>query len=115
MMQALRMTVALTFAIAAVGKGLSFAEMTHSSHSRAILGLVLRSTAPLVLIGVVAGIAASAALTRLAASMLAGVSPLDPINLIAVSAILLLTALAAGIAPAWRAAQVSPVVSLRAE
>jgi ABC-type lipoprotein release transport system permease subunit len=47
--------------------------------------------------------------------MLVGVHAADPLSLAVACALLLLTAAVAALAPAWRAAQVDPMVALRAE
>jgi putative ABC transport system permease protein len=69
----------------------------------------------LALVGVVAGIAASLALTRLLSSFLFGVKPWDPA--VFVSALLILTAIAllAVWLPAARASKVDPMQALRTE
>jgi len=65
--------------------------------------------------GTVAGIGGAILLARLASRFLYGVSPTDPVS-IAVAGLALLTSGAlAAMVPAWRAARVSPVESLRAE
>jgi ABC-type antimicrobial peptide transport system permease subunit len=66
-------------------------------------------------IGVAGGLAASAVSTRLMASLLFDVSPLDPVTYAAVSAGLVAAAALASYAPARRATAVNPVESLRAE
>jgi ABC-type antimicrobial peptide transport system permease subunit len=67
------------------------------------------------LAGVVCGLAGSAALTRVLASSLFGVSPLDPLTFAAVSLGLILTALIASCIPALRAIRVDPLKQLRGE
>jgi predicted permease len=66
-------------------------------------------------VGVVLGLAAAAALTRILASFLFQISPLDPITYVAVSAALLAAAAIASYLPAHRAATVNPVDALRAD
>jgi ABC-type antimicrobial peptide transport system permease subunit len=71
-------------------------------------------------IGVAAGLAASAALTRAMGSLLYGVNPIDPLTYVLVAAGLVAAGLVAatGIAsfiPSMRAASVNPVDALRAE
>jgi predicted permease len=67
----------------------------------------------LVAIGLVLGIAAAMALTRLMSTLLFGVGPMDPLTYVAVSFVLGTVALVATYLPARRAARVDPVVALR--
>jgi predicted permease len=80
-----------------------------------ILSLVLGQGVKLVLIGVAAGLAAACALTRLISTLLFGVSPFDPLTLVAVACLLTTVALAACYVPAHRAMQVDPMHALRHE
>jgi len=80
-----------------------------------VLRLVLSQSMRLVLLGALAGLALAAALTRLLANFLYGVSPFDPLTFLAVPALLGLVALLACWLPARRATQVDPVTALRAE
>ncbi|HTS49600.1 MAG TPA: ADOP family duplicated permease, partial [Bryobacteraceae bacterium] len=66
-------------------------------------------------IGIVCGLAAAVVLTRLMASLLFEVNPVDPITYAAVSASLIAAALLASYLPALRATKVDPVEALRAE
>ena len=66
-------------------------------------------------IGVVCGIAAALALTRLMTALLFEVSPLDPLTYVAVSAVLVAAALLASYVPARRATVIEPVEALRVE
>jgi ABC-type antimicrobial peptide transport system permease subunit len=63
--------------------------------------------------GVAVGVGAALLLTRLVATLLYGVSPLDPLTFAAVPAILGSIALVAAVTPARRAASVDPVATLR--
>jgi predicted permease len=69
----------------------------------------------LVGIGVVCGIAAAVALTRLMASLLFEVSPVDPVTYVAVSVVLAGAAWLATYVPARRATGIEPVEALRVE
>lgn len=80
-----------------------------------ILGAILRHAAALAFGGIVVGFALSLLLVRLVASMLVDVHPVDPLSIGAAVALLLVTALAASLAPAWKATHVNPIEALRAE
>ena len=83
--------------------------------SRQILGAVLRDGLLLAGLGVVAGIAASVALSRVMRGMVAGITTLDPTALAASAIVLLAIALLACLGPARRASRVDPAVTLVAE
>jgi len=55
------------------------------------------------------------ALTRVMASLLFGISPLDPLTYVAVSLLLVAAAATASYIPARKASAVDPVKALRAE
>jgi predicted permease len=80
-----------------------------------ILGMVLRRGLALAGGGVVAGVTAGMALTRLMQSLLYQVRPLDVATFLTVPAVLLLAALVAGALPALRATRISPMTALRSE
>ena len=80
-----------------------------------ILALVVRQGMQLTLIGILAGLIGAAALTRVIASLLFGVSPTDFATFLAVPALLAVVAFAATVIPAWRASSVDPMVALREE
>jgi len=75
--------------------------------------LVLRDAMRLTVLGMLAGLAGSAALSRFMTSLLYGVQPLDPLVLSVSGLVLLATAATAAWLPALRAAKVDPVVVLR--
>jgi ABC-type antimicrobial peptide transport system permease subunit len=66
-------------------------------------------------IGVVVGLVAAAALTRLLSTLLNGITPLDPATYLAVPLVLALAIALASHVPARRAASVNPVESLAPE
>ncbi|HEY6445720.1 MAG TPA: ABC transporter permease [Acidobacteriaceae bacterium] len=80
-----------------------------------ILSLVVRQGMLLSLIGIVAGLAGAAALTRVMASLLFGVSATDVVTFLSVPVLLAGVALSATAIPAWRASSVDPMVALREE
>ncbi len=78
---------------------------------RMILGQGLR----LAVIGVILGLVASFALTRLMSGLLFGVKPSDPETFVLVTGALLIVAVVACWIPARRATRVDPVIALRYE
>jgi putative ABC transport system permease protein len=66
-------------------------------------------------VGCVAGLALAAGLSRFLATMLYGVSAVDPATYLSVILLILLVAVAASLVPAVRAARVEPVTVLREE
>jgi putative ABC transport system permease protein len=80
-----------------------------------VLSLVVGQGMKLALAGVVIGIIAAVALTRVMRNLLYEVEPGDPLTLLAVSILLVATALFACWLPARRAAKVDPMEALRYE
>jgi len=66
-------------------------------------------------LGIVIGIVASLAITRLVSSLLLGISATDPLTFSDVAVLLSLVALLATYIPARRAMRVDPVTALRYE
>lgn len=88
-------------------------RMALGAHSNDVLRLVIAGGFKIVAIGLAIGLAAAAGLTRLLASLLFGVKPLDPATFLAAPVVLALVALGACAAPAMRAARVDPATALR--
>jgi ABC-type antimicrobial peptide transport system permease subunit len=80
-----------------------------------VLWLILRQGMRLTLIGVLVGLFGSFALSRILSSVLYGLSPLDPIAFISVSALAALVTLLACWRPARHAAKIDPMEALRYE
>jgi putative ABC transport system permease protein len=82
---------------------------------RDILKMILGQGMIVIGIGLVIGLAAAVALTRLMRSLLFGIGETDPVTFGAITLVLLLVALAACYLPARRAAKVDPLIALRYE
>jgi putative ABC transport system permease protein len=80
-----------------------------------VVGLVLRHGLGLVGAGVALGILGGGIASLSLQSLLFGISLVDPLTLGGSTLILLAVAVAASLLPAWRAAKVDPLESLRAE
>ena len=80
-----------------------------------VLQLILSQGAKLTLLGVVIGVAAAWALTRLLGGLLFEVNATDPATFLSISLLLVSIALIACFLPARRALSVDPVIALRAE
>ncbi|HLJ44780.1 MAG TPA: ABC transporter permease [Bryobacteraceae bacterium] len=80
-----------------------------------ILGMIFRQGLVITGLGVVIGLVLAAALSQGLASMLTGVTPLDPLTYVSASMLLGLVALVACFIPARRATRVDPLISLRYE
>ena len=90
-------------------------RMALGAGRREVLSLVLRHGLTVVTVGLLIGLAGSAAVTQLLSSLLFGVTPTDPLTFAAVAASILATALLAAYLPARRASRVDPMVALRHE
>jgi predicted permease len=90
-------------------------RMALGAQRRDVLTLVLGSAARVTLVGLVVGIAAALALTRVVAALLYDVQPHDPVTYVSVAVLLAFVALAACYIPARRATRVDAVVALRTE
>jgi predicted permease len=80
-----------------------------------VIWLVMRETLWMALIGVVIGVAAVLAVTRLIASMLFSVGATDPVAILIAVLVMLGVAALAGYIPARRASHVDPMVALHYE
>jgi hypothetical protein len=80
-----------------------------------VLRMILSEALELLIAGLVLGAMALAFTTRFLDRMLYGVSAFDPVRLAAITAILAIVAIMAGLFPALRAASIDPIQALRAE
>jgi len=85
------------------------------AHRQQVRAMVLRQATRLAIFGVIIGVTASLALSRLVKSMLYGLQPTDPISIIGAATLLLAVALIASWIPALRASRVEPMEALRHE
>ncbi|HKJ18382.1 MAG TPA: ABC transporter permease [Xanthomonadales bacterium] len=90
-------------------------RMALGATRESVFRLVLRQGMMLTIMGIVAGIAAAMALTRVLRSLLFGVSERDLMTLFVVVAVVLIASLVASYLPARRAARLQPVEALRYE
>jgi predicted permease len=80
-----------------------------------VLGMIVRESMGLVILGVLLGIGAAWGATRAIATMLFGLSPNDPLTYALVAVLLITVAIIACFLPARRASKVEPMNALRSE
>jgi len=90
-------------------------RMALGADARGVVGLFLRRSAVVAMIGAVAGIVVAIVSARFVAGMFYGVRPSDPLTYVGASLLLGVASLAATFIPAMRASRVDPTVTLRAE
>lgn len=90
-------------------------RMALGAQRRCALGMVLRQTLVLALIGTGAGLIGAVFTVRILSSLVYGVSVRDPITFGAVIVSMLAVAMLAGYIPARRSTQINPMAALRHE
>ncbi len=90
-------------------------RMALGAQTRNVLSMILREAVILALVGIGVGLPFVFGVTRFASTMLFGLSPTDPLSLIAAAVFLLGVALLAGFLPARRASRIDPLEALRYE
>jgi putative ABC transport system permease protein len=90
-------------------------RMALGASRREVLALVLREGLGVTAFGVVLGLAAAVALSRVMAGYVYGVTATDPVTLVGASLLLVFVALLACYLPARRATRVNPLTALRYE
>jgi putative ABC transport system permease protein len=90
-------------------------RMALGAPRRHVLNLLLTMGGRLVIVGLIVGVIASIASTRLLRSQLFAVHPVDPVAYVSVIVVVAIAAFVACYIPARRAAAVDPIVALRQE
>ena len=90
-------------------------RMALGAQRRKIIAMVLREVLALTAAGLLIGYGAAHFTTYLVESFLYGIKPNDLLAVTAAIGILLMAAVAAGYAPAWRASRIDPAAALRNE
>ena len=90
-------------------------RMAFGADARDVLTMILRQGLGLAAAGLVLGLVAALAATRLMGTLLFGVEPSDPLTFLVVAALLCLMVLVAGLLPAKRASKTDPVEALHGE
>ena len=88
-------------------------RMALGANPTTVLALVLGRGMVLVGVGIVAGLAISLLSAGVLQSLVARISPRDPLTFVSTPAVLLMVALAANYVPARRATRIDPLVALR--
>jgi ABC-type antimicrobial peptide transport system permease subunit len=104
----------LAFAVAQRTREIAI-RLVLGADQAALIRMVFTNAMAIVAWAVVAGLVAAMALTRFISAMLVDVDPLDPVSILIVPVVLLLTAALAALLPARRAARLSPSAALLAE
>ena len=90
-------------------------RVAFGAEPRSILRLIVGQGLRLSGVGIVAGVLAALALSRVLSSLLVGVEPTDPATFAAVTLLFVTVAAAASWLPAYRAARLDPTTALRKE
>jgi predicted permease len=90
-------------------------RMTFGARQSSIVKMIVSRGLRLAIAGIVIGLVGAFALTRTMKSFLAGVSPTDPLTYVAVALLLIVVAVVACFLPARRAANINPILAIRAD
>jgi putative ABC transport system permease protein len=89
--------------------------MALGANQRTVLKLVVKQGMTLAVGGVIIGLIAALAFSRLVSGLLFGVKSTDPLTFAGIAILLTIVALFASYIPARRAARIDPMVCLRSE
>ncbi|HXD34734.1 MAG TPA: ABC transporter permease [Pyrinomonadaceae bacterium] len=90
-------------------------RMALGAQARDVRWLIVREALVLVIAGVAVGLPLIVAVTRLAATLLFGLTPTDPVSLFFAALLMLGIAIIVGYIPSRRATRVDPLIALRCE
>lgn len=90
-------------------------RMALGASNKDVVRMVLTDGLKPILVGVILGLGAALALSRVVSSLIYGVRATDPLTFAAVALLLLLVGIFATIIPAYRATRIEPVKTLREE
>src|SRR4029077_8807992 len=90
-------------------------RMALGAGRRDVFWLILREALLMVITGVAVGLPMIFAVTRLASTLLFGLTPTDPVSLLLAALLMLAVSMVAGYLPSRRATRVDPIVALRCE
>lgn len=90
-------------------------RMAIGAPASSVVALILGQSLRIALMGIIGGTGAAFLLTRLLAKMLFGVTATDPLTFTGVALLVFAVTVTASSIPAWRAARIDPIRTLRAE
>jgi predicted permease len=90
-------------------------RMALGAERRNVFWLILREALLLVIAGLAVGLPMIYGVTRLASTLLFGLTPTDPVSLLLAALFILAVAMVAGYLPSRRATKVDPMIALRSE
>jgi len=90
-------------------------RMALGARSRDVVAMILKEIVWLVCLGLALGIPLALFLSRFIGDLLYGLTPADPLTIVAGALVMLTVAMFAGYAPARRASRVDPMVALHCE